>query len=147
MVRAWHGRGMASVNQARLHCVNQIGKTHSKPLAARHGRGTAWAWRESAFTVHTRTELTCVTAVLYFIPMGASNCCTVQTEFERYRPEESAGQSVAADMFIANNSVCLRISTIRRPTVAGRLHNLNLGYYSSHEYYFGTFCIRCALCG
>ena len=21
-----------------------MGKTHSKPLAARHGRGTAWAW-------------------------------------------------------------------------------------------------------
>jgi hypothetical protein len=44
MVRAWHGRGMTSVNQTRPHCVNQMGKTHSKPLAARHGRGTAWAW-------------------------------------------------------------------------------------------------------
>jgi len=44
MVRAWHGRGMASVNQTRPHSVNQMGKTHSKPLAARHGRGTAWAW-------------------------------------------------------------------------------------------------------
>ena len=43
MVRAWYGRGMASVNQTRPHCVNQKGKTHSKPLAARHGRGTAWA--------------------------------------------------------------------------------------------------------
>ena len=43
MVREWHGRGMASVNQTRLHCVNQMGKTHSKPLAARHGRGTEWA--------------------------------------------------------------------------------------------------------
>jgi hypothetical protein len=43
MVRAWHGRGMASVNQTWPHCVNQMGKTHSKPLAARHGRGTAWA--------------------------------------------------------------------------------------------------------
>jgi hypothetical protein len=43
MVRAWHGRGMASVNQTRPHCVNQMGKTHSKPLAARNGRGTAWA--------------------------------------------------------------------------------------------------------
>jgi hypothetical protein len=42
MVRAWHGRGMASVNQTRPHCVNQMGKTHSKPLAARHGKGTAW---------------------------------------------------------------------------------------------------------
>ena len=37
------GRVMASVNQTRPHCVNQIGKTHSKLLAARHGRGTAWA--------------------------------------------------------------------------------------------------------
>jgi hypothetical protein len=45
MVRAWHwGRmGMASVNQTRPHCVNQMGKTHSKSLAAWHGRGTAWA--------------------------------------------------------------------------------------------------------
>jgi len=43
MVRAWHGCGMASVNQTRPHCVNQMGKTHSKPLAVRHGRGTAWA--------------------------------------------------------------------------------------------------------
>jgi hypothetical protein len=43
MVRAWHGRSMASVNQTRPHCVNQMGKTHSKLLAARHGRGTVWA--------------------------------------------------------------------------------------------------------
>jgi len=41
MVITWHGRGMASVNQTRLHCVNQMEKTRSKPLAARHGRGTA----------------------------------------------------------------------------------------------------------
>ena len=43
MVGAWHGHGMESVNQTRPHCVNQMGKTHSKPLPARHGRGTAWA--------------------------------------------------------------------------------------------------------
>ena len=41
MVGAWHGHGMASVNQTRPHCVNQMGKPHSKSLAARHGRGTA----------------------------------------------------------------------------------------------------------
>ena len=40
---AWQGYGMASVNQTWPHSVNQMGKTHSKPLAARHGRGTAWA--------------------------------------------------------------------------------------------------------
>ena len=34
-----HGHGMASVNQTRPRCVNQMGKTHSKPLAARHGNG------------------------------------------------------------------------------------------------------------
>jgi hypothetical protein len=38
-----HGHGIACVNQTRPRCVNQMGKTQSKPLAARHGRGTAWA--------------------------------------------------------------------------------------------------------
>ena len=49
---AWSEHGMASVNQTLPHCVNQMEKTHSKPLAARHGRGTAWARHamcESAF--------------------------------------------------------------------------------------------------
>ena len=52
MVGAWHGHGMASVNQTLSHCVNEMGKTHSKRLAARHGRRTAWARHatyESAF--------------------------------------------------------------------------------------------------
>jgi hypothetical protein len=42
------------MNQTRPHRVNQMRKTHSKPLAARHGRGTAWARHamcESAFNV------------------------------------------------------------------------------------------------
>ena len=46
MVGARHGCGMGmawQVNQTRRHCVNQMGKTYSKPLAARHGRGTAQA--------------------------------------------------------------------------------------------------------
>ena len=40
---AWSQHGMASVNQTWPHFVNQMGKTHSKPLEARHDRGTAWA--------------------------------------------------------------------------------------------------------
>jgi len=64
MARAGHGCGMASVNQTQPHCVNQMGKTHSKPLAARHGGGTAWARHamcESALTgkesrMHQREE-------------------------------------------------------------------------------------------
>jgi len=43
MVGAWHGHGMASVNQTRPHFVGQTDKTHSKPLVARNGRGTVWA--------------------------------------------------------------------------------------------------------
>jgi hypothetical protein len=35
-----NSRGMASVNQTRPHCVNQMGKTHSKPLEARLGHST-----------------------------------------------------------------------------------------------------------
>ena len=42
---AWSEHGMASVNQTQPHCVNQMGKIHSKPLAARH------AMCESALTV------------------------------------------------------------------------------------------------
>jgi hypothetical protein len=34
---------MANVNQTRPHCVNEMGKTQSKLLVTRHGRGTAWA--------------------------------------------------------------------------------------------------------
>jgi hypothetical protein len=44
IARARNGRGMACVKQTRPHCVNQVGKTQSKPLAARHGRGMGMAW-------------------------------------------------------------------------------------------------------
>ena len=42
VVGAGHGHGMASVNRTRPHRVNKMGKIHSKHLAARHGRRTAW---------------------------------------------------------------------------------------------------------
>jgi hypothetical protein len=54
---AWQGNGMVCVNQTRSHCVNQMGKTRSQPLAERHGM--AWERHgmcESAFNrsrVHT----------------------------------------------------------------------------------------------
>jgi hypothetical protein len=41
-IRARRGNGMVCVNQTRPHCINQMGKTQSKPFAERHGRGTAW---------------------------------------------------------------------------------------------------------
>jgi hypothetical protein len=37
MARAWHGLGMACVNQTWPHCVNQMGKTQTKPLATWRG--------------------------------------------------------------------------------------------------------------
>jgi hypothetical protein len=37
-----HGRDMECLNQTRPRCINQMGKTQSKPLAARYGRGMAW---------------------------------------------------------------------------------------------------------
>jgi hypothetical protein len=45
MAGEWQGNGTACVNQTRSHCVNQMGKTQSKPLAERHGMC------ESAFTL------------------------------------------------------------------------------------------------
>jgi len=48
--RAQHGHGMACVNETRWHCVNQMGKTQSKTLAARHGRERAWNVCELAFS-------------------------------------------------------------------------------------------------
>ena len=56
VVGAWYGHDMVSVNQTRPHCVNQMGKTHSKPLAARHGmagerHGHGMLMYESAFRV------------------------------------------------------------------------------------------------
>ena len=47
---AWSEHDMASVNQTRPHCVNQMGKTHSKPLAARHGNGMLCLNRPSMCT-------------------------------------------------------------------------------------------------
>ena len=54
VVGAWHGEGMASVNQIRPHCVNQMGKTRSKPLAARHGM--AWHGMGAAWARHAMCE-------------------------------------------------------------------------------------------
>jgi hypothetical protein len=59
MVGAWHRHGMASVNQTQPHCVNQMGHTKSKPLAAWHGREMASCVCELAFrreTERTRTD-------------------------------------------------------------------------------------------
>ena len=48
---------MASVNQTRQQCINQMGKTRSKPLAARHGRRTAWERHAMCELALSLTEL------------------------------------------------------------------------------------------
>src|SRR5215510_2373132 len=57
---AWQVNGMVCVNQTRPHCVNQMGKTQSKPLAGRHGRGTVEgnAWERHGMCESTFTGLT-----------------------------------------------------------------------------------------
>ena len=81
---AWSEHGMASVNQTWPQCVNQMGKTHSKPLAARHGRGTAWAWHamcESAFRASNSTACSPYSDLRpFFLNFPHSNC--VQCEYE-----------------------------------------------------------------
>ena len=54
MVVTCHGSGMASVNQTRPHCVNQMRKTLSKPLEAWHCRGKTWARHGIAGERHGR---------------------------------------------------------------------------------------------
>ena len=73
---------MASVNQTRPHCVNQMGRTHSKPLAARHGRGTVRARHgmcESAFK-----ETDCETAEPAGRPQHLACCCCCGDGTKRY---------------------------------------------------------------
>jgi hypothetical protein len=41
---AWQGNGMVCVNPTRPHCVNQMGKTQSKPLGERQRNGMGKAW-------------------------------------------------------------------------------------------------------
>ena len=71
MVRAWHRSGMASVNQTRTHCVNQMGKTHSKPLrhgmaGERHGHGMLGVNRPliAFFPIHTSLSSSHSTSML-----------------------------------------------------------------------------------
>jgi hypothetical protein len=53
-----HGNGVSCFNQTQLHCVNQIWKTQSKPIAERHGRGTAWYVWISLKSYETVSSLT-----------------------------------------------------------------------------------------
>ena len=72
---------MASVNEKRPHCLNPMGKTHSEPLAARHGRGTAWARHAMCETALTRplSEITRCVCVLCTVSTASGESCTEQT--------------------------------------------------------------------
>jgi hypothetical protein len=76
MVVAWHGRGMTHVDQTRPHCVNQMVNTHSKPLAARHGKGTAWE-RHGKGKIYVNKLLSCSNLVYSLTAIGP----TVIVEF------------------------------------------------------------------
>jgi hypothetical protein len=76
MVGAGHGRCVASVNQTRPHCLNKMGKTHSKPLEARHGRGTAWARHAMCDSgISVPSLFVRVAAVQLSLCCGHKQCC------------------------------------------------------------------------
>ena len=84
MVGAWHGQDTASVNRTRPHCVNQMEKTHSKPLAARHGMGAVWerhAMCESAFTHLSTMPSNSLKCSLQF---NAASSITIQIKCQNY---------------------------------------------------------------
>jgi hypothetical protein len=80
------------MNQTRPYCVNQMGKTHSKPLAARYGRGTAWA-RHAMCESSLRLRLKC-------------DCTCAETRFrlsaQRTSPFKSAGRIITPDNWQAS---------------------------------------------
>jgi hypothetical protein len=103
MIVAWQGNGMACVNQTRPHCVNKMGKTKSKPLAERHGRGTAWyvwislksstwklPWKLGFVTVagyvHSSQKLSPVniTVVTFIIRTNRMPACTIEWKCMTY---------------------------------------------------------------
>jgi hypothetical protein len=51
---------MECVKQTRPHCVNQMGKTQSKPLAERHGRGTTGERQGNGMVCVNQTRPHCV---------------------------------------------------------------------------------------
>jgi hypothetical protein len=85
MVEARHGRGMANAKQTRPHCVNQMGKTHSKPLAARHGMGTAWARRAMCESVFILPLLCIIESLLQLILLVHSICFEQDLNADRLR--------------------------------------------------------------
>jgi hypothetical protein len=107
MVRAWHGCGMASVNHTRLHCVNQKGKTHSKLLAVRHGRGTAWA--RYAMCESVLSSQCSVMVVTESKPSMSSCCLYLRTH------------SVYPAIFFANCSPCIFTTASNKHGQMGKL--------------------------
>jgi hypothetical protein len=65
---------MASVNQTRPHCVNQMGKTHSKPLAPRHGRGMLCVNQLNQLR-HRGTPVLADTHLYWLSVAAAFTCC------------------------------------------------------------------------
>ena len=75
MVGARHGHGMTSVKQTRPHSVNQMGKTYSKSLAARHGRGKAWERHAICESACNILDLRFVTRSLCAVSEGLVHIC------------------------------------------------------------------------
>jgi hypothetical protein len=126
-VVAWHGRGMACVNQTRPHCVNKMGKTQSKPLAARHGRGTAWYVWISLYTIQEKQPLSCIKprTLQATAPLSAEikQKTAVQKIVPIYLVLGASDTGVLGRIYFNQRRKLKQVHTfLRKPTTALQLH-------------------------
>ena len=82
---------MASVNKTRPHCVNQMGKTHYKALAARHGQGIGKAWAR---------HVMCESALKLCDPLLRQTVSHFQQYYKAIFNESDVHRTVYCEIFI-----------------------------------------------
>jgi hypothetical protein len=75
---------MVCVNQTRLHCVNQMGKTQSKPLAERHDRETAWERHGMCESALRGCRFSCNVDERQFSKLNNTGCSDIVTLANSY---------------------------------------------------------------
>jgi hypothetical protein len=113
-----HGRGMTCVNQTRPHCVNQMVKTQSKPLAARHGRGTAWTRHgmcEVAFSRLTPQSPSHTMDAQYFFFFDSSPWTILLPFVTASNPEQNQHQFTSLYTVIRHRAITVISNAIQGP--------------------------------
>jgi hypothetical protein len=150
MVRAWHGHGMTSVNQTRPHCVNQMGKTHSKL----DGRAVLWPWEEGmdgAWHGHgvaseNQTRPHCVNQMgkTHSKPLAARN--GRETAWARHAMCESVFRRLCVNFMLLMHVPCIFLQLIHQSKDA--LNKIDHGcvlclyFTNSICWFFYWLCVR-----